>query len=357
MSSKTLFIDKYRPQSLDTLNFNSDIAKKLKACARANDIPHIIINGPHGSGKNTFANLYIKSKYNKETLRIKQQKLEIKHASKSIELQLLYSNYHYQIDPSAHGVYDRIIIQNFIKDILQSKPICDIPYHSIIIENADKLTLEAQQSLRRTLEKHIDNCRFIFIINQESTLIEPLMSRCVEFRISAPNYDQIHDILKHICVSESLKYTDGQLKQISQYGRRNLNSTINLLQYISIYFPEMLSKDQTIYFNKIIEIDNYLHEIANLIMTKKNPKAIITARTQLYDLLVHCVEPLDIMKKLFYIIFNEFELKKMDAKSNHTLVGILAKYENTLKQGSKPIYHLEGFVVSVVNLLLGLYTS
>src|SRR5690242_11947188 len=103
-----LFIDKYRPQSFDNVKFNSTVANYLKACSKSNDVPHLIIKGPRGCGKNTFANLYIKSKYNKDTIQVKRQTLAIKHASKSIELQLLYSSYHYQIDPSAHGVYDRL---------------------------------------------------------------------------------------------------------------------------------------------------------------------------------------------------------------------------------------------------------
>lgn len=360
MSTKTstsedrLFIDKYRPQTFNDVNFNIEVAKKLKACAQTNDIPHLIIKGPKGCGKNTFANLYIKAKYNKESIRIRQQKLEIKHASKTIELQLLHSNYHYQIDPSVHGVYDRLIIQGFIKDILQAKPICDIPYHIIVIENADHLTLEAQQSLRRTLEKHIDNCRFIFIINQESTLIEPLMSRCIQLRLSAPNYDQIELILQNICKKENITYQPSQLKQIASYSQRNLNNAINLLQYINIYSPDLLGKNETIDFRTIVEIDNYLYDIVDTLFNKKSPKTILLLRTKLFDLLVHCVEPIDILKKLFHIIFNQFESKSFSDKSKHQLVQILSKYENTLKQGSKPIYHLEGFIVSVLSLLQGL---
>lgn len=363
MSSKSfneehrLFIDKYRPHSFADIKFNFQAAEKFKACSKKVDFPHIIINGPKGSGKNTFANLYIKAKYNKEKILIKQQKFEIKHASKTIELQLLYSNYHYQIDPSVHGVYDRLIIQGFIKDILQAKPISVIPYQIIIIENADRLTMEAQQSLRRTLEKHIDNCRFIFIINQESTLIEPLMSRCIQFRLSAPKLDEIECILQSICQMEKIQYNQTQLKQISFYCKRNLNNSINLLQYLSVCCPEQLHVDQIIEFKQIIEVDMYLYEIADLILTKKNLKTVLLVRPKIYDLLVHCVEPIDILKNLFYIILNYFESQAIDEKSKHQLVQILVKYENTLKQGSKPIYHIEGFIVSVINLLLGLYNT
>lgn len=355
-TSDKLFIDKYRPLSFNEIKFNHETAKNLASCAGQQNITHLIIRGPKGCGKKTFSNLYIKTKYQKDSLRMKQLKFEIKHASKTIELQLLYSNYHYQIDPSMHGVYDRLIMQGFIKDILQNKPICaDMPYHSIIIENADKLTLEAQQSLRRTLEKHMDNCRFIFIIDQEATLIEPLMSRCALFRLGAPTYDQINTILVDICQKEKLNYSISQLQQINNYSHRNLNTAINLLQYFSVCSPENLTQNIIIDFPAIIHLDTYLYNILDTIITNKNTKTILLVRSLLYDLLVHCVEPIDILKKLFKQIFDHFEAQSFPDKMKYQLVDILSKYEHTLKQGSKPIYHLEGFVVSVLNLLHGTY--
>ena len=345
-----LFIDKYRPKSFGDIKFNQDVAKKFIACAKTNDIPHIVIKGPKGSGKKTFSNLYVMSKYGKTELKVRQQQLEIKHASKSIEMQFLYSHYHYHIDPSAYGVYDRLIIQGFIKDILQAKPINDnMNYHLIVIENADKLTQEAQQSLRRTLEKYMNNCRFIFIISQESTLIEPLMSRCVQLRLSAPSYVEIEKILSDICISEEINALPSQLKQIAIYSKRNINSAIDLLQLMSICYSNELSGTIDIDFRTIVEIDQYIDDVTSMLIDncKKNPKVILSIRLKLYDLLVHCVEPIDIMKKIFRQIFDI----SLSDKDKHQLIQILSKYENTLKQGSKPIYHLEGFIVSIMNLL------
>jgi replication factor C subunit 3/5 len=342
-----LFIDKYRPQSFDEIQFNQDVAKKFIACSKNNQIPHIVIKGPNGSGKKTFANLYIRTKYGKSNLQMRHQHLEINHASKSIEIQFLYSQYHYHIDPSAYGVYDRLIIQGFIKDILQIKPICDIPYHLIVIEHADRLTVEAQQSLRRTLEKHIDNCRFIFLINQDSTLIEPLMSRCVQLRLSSPSYSQVEEILQKIVMKEAIKANPHQIAQIAKYSQRNITIAIDLLQSLAVLYPNLLENETTIDFTDINDIDRHYQSIIGLLNSKLHPKTILMIRSLLYDLLVHCVEPLDIMKSLFHRIFDT--LKPSPPKQKQ-LIDILEKYENTLKQGSKPIYHLEGFIISTMNL-------
>lgn len=354
MTDCRLFVDKYSPNTFADIKFNHIAAKRLQACSRSNNIPHLIISGGNGSGRKTFANLYLKSKYHVDDLHVRCQTMEIKSANKSIELQLLYSDYHYQIDPSIHGVYDRIIVQGFIKDILQTKP-CNVPYHSIIINNADHLTFEAQQSLRRTLEKNINNCRFIFIISQELTLIDSLVSRCVQIRLAAPTDCQILEVLEHICASERIIYEKKQLHQVATYSQRNLSKALNLLQYLYLKFPRMLVTVSAINFDDINMNDKYIHDLALKLISVKNPIDLLNLRTTLYDLLVQCVEPIKIMKSLFHTIFDYLGKSTMNDRDDkkHQLVQILSKYENTLRQGSKPIYHIEAFCLDTVLLLNG----
>jgi replication factor C subunit 3/5 len=158
-------------------------------------------------------------------------------------------------------------------------------------------------------------------------------------------------ILENICKKEKLDYYSSQLKQISDYSNRNLNTAINLLQYISIISPSLLNQSEIIDFKEIVEIDRYLAEINELLLNKNSAKKILLLRTKIYNLLVHCVEPIDLMKRLFKMIIEEFTQKSYDMNLKYQLVNILSKYENTLKQGSKPIYHLEGFIISVIELL------
>lgn len=146
---------------------------------------------------------------------------------------MLYSDYHYQIDPSSYGVYDRLIIQGFIKDIIQVRPISRILYHLIIVNNADKLTIEAQQSLRRTLEKNINTCRFIFLVDQESNLIEALTSRCIQIRLSAPTISEIMNVFNKISSFESNMgdiLNQEYLRQIAINANRNMAHALNHLQ-------------------------------------------------------------------------------------------------------------------------------
>lgn len=351
MSNCRLFIDKYSLNSFNDIQFNQNVAQKLIACSKVNDIPHLIIKGFEGCGRKTFANLYIKSKYNITNFHTKYQTISIKYASKIIKLQMLYSDFHYQIDPSIHGVYDRTIVQSFIKDILQTKPISKIPYHIIIITNADHLTIEAQQSLRRTLEKNINNSRFIFIVDQESTLIESLVSRCIQIRLSSPNNNQICTILESICQNEKIPFQKKQLEQIVHYSRRNLTKAMNMLQYISLIHPKKLSLDVVINFNEINVNEKHLLDLGNHLIIAKTPQDILQLRSLIHDLLVQCIKPVVILKYLFEIVLEHLEKNHVTEEKKYQLVQILSKYESTLKQGNKPIYHLEAASISIIIML------
>jgi len=350
MAEYRLFIGKYAPQSFTDIQFNQAAAQQLIACAQDVNLPHMIIKGGCGSGRKTFANLFIKEKYHLDHLHINYQSIEIKNTTKTIDLQMLYSDYHYQIEPSLHSVYDRLIVQGFIKDILQTKPICHVPYHMIIITNADKLTLEAQQSLRRTLEKNISNCRFIFLISQEGTLIEALISRCIQIRLAAPTIPQMMSALERICAQEHIRYQSGQLQQLVVYAQRNMAKAHNLLQYVVLNCPQLLSTNGTIDFRVINVNDKHISGLVSNLLRAKCPHDILQLRTTMYELLVQCVEPIEIMKRIFQMVFDHLE-KTHSAIDPHQLISILVKCEDTLKHGSKPIYHLESFLINI--MLLG----
>lgn len=359
MTDHRLYIDKYQSQSFADVKFNQDVAQQLSSLAQNDNLPHLIIKGYEGSGRKMLVRLFIKTKYHVEILHIKPQNIEIKISNKKIKLQMLYSDYHYQIDPSLNGVYDRIIIQSFIKDILQTKPIDKISYHIVVILNADRLTFEAQQSLRRTLEKTIGNSRFIFIINSNSSLIESLNSRCVQIRLASPTDEQIQTILESICQHEN-KPTDSKiLNYIIKRSERNLTKAMNLLQHYHLLQSSTLNQSNLILLKKIDNIYQYVKELCYIILNAQDIHDIMEIRNRIYDLLVQCVDPLLVLKWIFKIIMSEFEQNKVSQQKKLQLIQIVNTVENNLHQCSKPIYHLENLSIEIIllNRNLGLVVN
>jgi replication factor C subunit 3/5 len=339
-----LFIDKYKPDSLDETDHSPETSQFLKDLANKAEVPHMIIQGNPGSGKLLRTMLYLKEKFGNTVFSLKSQFIELKYPNKVIELQLIYSPVHYQINPSIHGVYDRLIIQDFLKENIQYQPFSVCPYRIIVIENADRLTNEAQQSLRRTLEKYIGLCRFIFLINNEGNLIEPLQSRCVKVRIGNPSSDQIIKVLKHIATAENIKINPKLYPTLVELSRHNLSIAINNLQLLSVTNNELLSKDK-LTLEDFSDVDQHIDKIIQLIFDGTQLSTIKDIRNLVYDLLNHCVEPVMIVKKIMFKILAGIPDSYFIYK--YRIIKAADRYENSLRVGSKPIYHLEGYIVTI----------
>jgi len=336
-----LYSEVYCPHNIDEFIYNADIAQKVINLSKRPDFPHIIINGANGSGKKTMANLFITTKYSltPEMFKVKNQIYEIEHNSKKIDVHIKYSKYHWQVNPSLYGVYDRTIIQELILKVISARPI-GIDYNIMIIEEADKLTFDAQQCLRRMLEKSVNSCRFIFLVNNSSSLIDALISRCVQFRLSSPTNDEMKYIMKYIIEQElsdgSIQNINMVLDSICLISERNIKTALNQLQLFIVKGLKMEKSDEQDHISKIIKL---------MIAKPAKLDNILNIRNLLYNLLVQCISPINLLKKLYKELIQVCPTKIIE------ITEILSHYEDTLKLNNKPIYHLEGFVISCIQTI------
>jgi replication factor C subunit 3/5 len=348
-----LFTDKYYPKSLQDLDYNFELNRELINLAKVKDLPHLMFCGIPGAGKKTRAMLFLRERFGLSVMRVKKKEVSFKYSNKPIDFQLLYSNYHYQIDPSIHGVYDRSIIQDLVKKIMQLQlGITDMSVGShkvIVVENADRLTQEAQQSLRRTLELYVKSCRFIFLVNNEGNMIEPLQSRCLKLRVPAPSTSDIRGILENIAITENIQLSDKSLEYLIRYSDKNLNTLINQLQILNLKSPNRLSDPNGISIQEISDIHAHIKMMVDTIFTGTNLSILMTIRQYVYDLLVNCVIPTEIIK----LIFEEVLTRIPDSgfKYKYEIIKIAKKYDHTIRLGSKPIYHIEAMVVHLFNMI------
>lgn len=156
------------------------------------------------------------------------------------------------------GNYDRVVIQELLKDIAQTQqvdtsakhrfkgslllPVCIAVVDGIVvvINEADNLTREAQSALRRTMEKYSPNIRLILIANSSTKILAPIRSRCLLVRVSAPTQTDIITVLKNVVTAENLgNVAPGVLEQIAQESKRNLRRALLMLEavYAQKYSP------------------------------------------------------------------------------------------------------------------------
>jgi replication factor C subunit 3/5 len=321
--NRELLSDKYRPQSLSDLSFNQNANK-------------LIIEGPRGCGKKLRVQLYLKEKYGQFTTLSRTLNMELPGKTEIKQVHTLYSAYHHQLNPSIHNIYDRSLIQCFTNEIIHTRLLVNIPYRIIVVEDADMLSTEAQESLRRTLETCIKTCRFIFLVNYEDKMIAPIYSRCITIKMAAPTVTEITTILNDIALKEGTDVDKSLLTDIAHGSNRNLQKAIHMLHKIILTDSSCFKREDhdSVYSYCINIVDHIIR--GQTIVTTMNK-----VRSLLYELVNFCVD----CKKLIPILL-QIALDKLPAsahKERYDLCKIASERDESIRISSKDIYHVESF--------------
>ncbi len=201
------WVEKYRPRLLGDVVNQKGIIKRLQQFIKDKSMPHLIFAGPAGTGKTTSALAMVRGLYGR------------KMAINTTFLELNASD--------ARGIN---VIRTYIKDFAKAKPPSDIPFKILILDEADNMTAPAQQALRRTMEKYTKNCRMVLICNYSNKIIPPIQSRCVVFRFSSLNKEDIKDRVKFIANQEQLSLTPDGLIALVDVSKGDCRRAINYLQ-------------------------------------------------------------------------------------------------------------------------------
>ncbi|GAG77894.1 unnamed protein product, partial [marine sediment metagenome] len=201
------WVEKYRPRILDDVVNQKGIVKRLKQFVKDKSMPHLIFAGPAGTGKTTSALAIVRELYGRRML-VNRTYLELNASD-------------------ARGID---VIRTYIKDFAKARPPIDISFKILILDEADNMTSPAQQALRRTMEKYTNNCRMILICNYSNKIIPPIQSRCVVFRFSSLNNDDIKKRVKYIAQQENITLTPDGLNALTDVSRGDCRRAINYLQ-------------------------------------------------------------------------------------------------------------------------------
>lgn len=191
-----LWVDKHRPKELDLLSYHDQTTKRLKALVEHRSIPHLFVYGPSGAGKRTRIMALLREIYGNGALKLKLDKRTFETPTKrSVEVNMISSNYHIELCPADAGLNDRFVVQEVIKEIASSKSVTSskqqVDFKIVILTEVDRLSKQAQAALRRTMEKYTQTCRLVLVCNSAAKVMEPVRSRCLGIRVPAPSMDDV----------------------------------------------------------------------------------------------------------------------------------------------------------------------
>eukprot|EP01097_Dermamoeba_algensis_P007602 TRINITY_DN4841_c0_g1_i1.p1 TRINITY_DN4841_c0_g1~~TRINITY_DN4841_c0_g1_i1.p1 ORF type:complete len:305 (-),score=64.00 TRINITY_DN4841_c0_g1_i1:280-1194(-) len=294
-----LWVDKYRPTSLEKMELHEELNGRLKLLAQSGDFPHLLFYGPPGAGKKTRITGFLRELYGSSVEKLKVEHKSFKLPSKGeLELTTVASAHHIEMTPSDAGIHDRLIVQEVIKEIASSQPIDSATTHKsfkvIVLNEVERLTREAQAALRRTMEKYSATCRLLLCTTSTAKIIDPVKSRCLMIRVPAPTNDQISSVIEKVSKKEGITLNPSITKGILDMSGRNLRRALLTLEATKV-------KQYPFQANQKVELPDweyFIDELAKQICEEQSPKCLLAVRQKLYELLTHCIPPDVIIKKI-----------------------------------------------------------
>jgi len=131
------------------------------------------------------------------------------------------------------------VVRGPIMNFASTRTVFNSGFKLVILDEADAMTQDAQNALRRIIEKFTDNVRFCIICNYLSKIIPALQSRCTRFRFGPLSRAQIAPRLAFVCKQEGVNIVEDGRKALLALGGGDMRKVLNILQSCSMAFDEV----------------------------------------------------------------------------------------------------------------------
>ncbi|XP_063904709.1 replication factor C subunit 5 [Zophobas morio] len=318
------WVEKYRPTHLDDLVSHEEIIKTINKFIKDDQVPHLLFYGPPGTGKTSTILACARQLYGTPT------------QFSSMVLELNAS------DDRGIGV-----VRGQILTFASTRTIFKSGFKLIILDEADAMTMDAQNALRRIIEKYTENVRFCIICNYLSKIIPALQSRCTRFRFGPLTPEQILPRLNYVIDEENVKVTDDGKQALLTLGNGDMRKVLNVLQSTWLAYNEVT--EENVYTCVGHPLKNDIESIVKWLLSEdfrtcyKNVRELKMIKgLALNDIIteihryVHRIEfPFDIMVSLLHHMA-EIEYRLVNGSYENTqLTGLIAAFHKA-KEASLP---------------------
>ncbi len=314
-----IWTERYRPSKFSELVGQDNSIKRVESLTNSLNIPHLLFAGPAGTGKSTLALIVVKELYKENW---KDNYLEL-NASDERGIQ---------------------VVREKVKNFARTKSLGDVPFKVIFLDEADALTPEAQQALRRTMENYSATCRFILSCNYSSKIIDPIQSRCAIFRFKLLEKKDIEKVILKIAEQEKLEIKPEAIEILYESCEGDCRRCINILQSTASVSPVITT------------------ELISTIIANSKPRDIkvvldyalsgdfISSREKLLDIMLKdSVSGQDVIKAIQKEIWN----LPVEPTIKVKLTEKTGEAEFRIVEGSDPFIQLQSLLASFVLAGLG----
>lgn len=406
-----LWVDKYRPHTLEEVELYPELTKTLGHLAASKDIPHLLFYGPSGSGRKTRAMSLLHEVYGPSvySLRLEHKSISVSD-SKVVDMSLLTSPHHLDINASDAGYYDRVIVMEMIKEIAQTAPLlqqsmdrkglfkADGCGNSHTTNSSTNVSGGNRHSIKDEEESDGKSVAKRHGKTGTSAGISHSTGNLVPYKVVILNeVDKMTKNAQHalrrtmekymstcrlilICSSLSRLIPPLQSRclaiRVPAHSQENLEIAVKAV-CLSEKLPSPSSSFMTFLHQRcegnlrrgllmleasvmngidlcgtgndipLPDWKLYLQDVVDCMIAEHSPKVLYDIRKMYYDVLAQCISGDTILREVVECLVGS----SVPVALHSEIFLLAAKYDYNMRVGTKPIVHLEAFTAAVMQLL------
>jgi DNA polymerase III delta prime subunit len=322
--------------TLDNSLIHTDLCKKFKNIEIDELINYYFI-GPKSCGKRTFISIFISNLIKKcyknrdiPNLKTSINTYQVKANNNTIDIEYRSSNFHYELNIYEYGLYDKIVLSEFVKMIGETKSISILPFKILVLYGFDKTNKLAQLSLRRMIEAYSSNIRIFLVGSSYSKIDRAILSRFKTIYLGFPNENELSNLIWSI-------NNEANSKEIILKGNNDLNRIIFLTKLSKNNIEIKLFNTPT---SEIINI-RLMYFIENEKYTK-----IGEVREFLLNIVLLNIDLSEVLKN-----FSKYLIQKLNSEKIPEIIEVLSETDRIANIITWNIFCVEYFLLKIKSIL------